>query len=438
MIKKLIDKTTTIQRKLKSSGFYHIIISSTLVKIASFISAIVLPRIIVDKGEYGLLSYVDNIRSYILMINGLGITYAIIRYCAKEKDNSKRWGYYVFILKFGIIVDFIIVITTIILSLSVPEKFEGQSKLVIIAACMPIVFIIFDSMQLYLRACFKNKEYSYLSFMYALLMLLFQVVAGIISGITGVVIIRYFAIMLAIIYGYYLIKKTKIFSNSIIKPDKAEKKEMVIFGIVMLLSNASSTIMSLNEVQILAFETHNTSVLAEYKVATYIFLIAIFISQSITIYIFPYFSKNMGNPKWIWTNYKTIMCYNAGLMIILHIGLWFILKPFTIIVFGEQYITAIPFMKLLLIASFGQTVFRNITGNVLAATGGEKFNLLVNIVSIFVHFTVSLVSIKTIGAYGIVIGPIVIYYLSSIPMIIYLYKKTNNKLYKNNMDKSKH
>ena len=72
------DKVVNSIKKMGNSGFLHIIVSSSLVKVVSFISAIFLPRLL-SKSDYGILTYVDNIRNYIIMINGLGIANATIR-----------------------------------------------------------------------------------------------------------------------------------------------------------------------------------------------------------------------------------------------------------------------------------------------------------------------------------------------------------------------
>lgn len=430
MLERLRVKFVGIYNQLASSGFFHIIISSTLVKIVSFISAMFLPRIISDKADYGLLSYVDNIRSYILMINGLGISYAIMRYCAKESNEKRRWGYFVTIMRYGVFIDVFIVLGTVFFAFITPETIVGQRELIIYAAATPIFFLLFDGIQLYLRSCLKNKEYSALSFSYSIIMVLFQIAAALAYGVTGVVWIRYVAITLAALYGVYLIKKTRTYSVIYEKPSVDVFKEIKLFGFIMLLSNATSSIMALNETQLLASVTKDAAMVAEYKVATYIFFIATFLSQSITVFIFPYFVKNIENKNWIWKSYKKVMKYNALIMVILHIGLWILVEPFTYFVFGEQYAGSIPFMKLLLIASFGQTVFRSITGNVLAAVGGERFNLLINCISIVVHISVAWGAMKIVGVYGIVIGSIAVYYLSSIPMIIFLYRMCNKKIEK--------
>ena len=53
---------------LRRRGFFHIIAGSTLAKIAGFVSVFFLPRFL-SKADYGLLTYVDNIRNYVMLFN---------------------------------------------------------------------------------------------------------------------------------------------------------------------------------------------------------------------------------------------------------------------------------------------------------------------------------------------------------------------------------
>ena len=59
-----------------------------------------LPRFL-SKADYGLLTYVDNIRNYVMLFNGLGITQATLRYCAQEGSDEEKKGYFITTLKVG-------------------------------------------------------------------------------------------------------------------------------------------------------------------------------------------------------------------------------------------------------------------------------------------------------------------------------------------------
>ena len=63
---------------LRRRGFFHIIAGSTLAKIAGFVSVFFLPRFL-SKADYGLLTYVDNIRNYVMLFMGVGIALAKLR-----------------------------------------------------------------------------------------------------------------------------------------------------------------------------------------------------------------------------------------------------------------------------------------------------------------------------------------------------------------------
>lgn len=78
---------------LHKRGFFHIIAGSTLAKIAGFVSVFFLPRFL-SKADYGLLTYVDNIRNYVMLFNGIGITQATLRYCAQKGSDEEKKGYF--------------------------------------------------------------------------------------------------------------------------------------------------------------------------------------------------------------------------------------------------------------------------------------------------------------------------------------------------------
>lgn len=415
-------------KQLTSGGFFHIIFSSTLVKVVAFISAIFLPRIIADRADYGLLGYVDNIRSYILLINGLGISNAILRFCSKDEAEEKKWGYLKTEIKIGLIFDVIIVAVSIVLMLVLPEKFDGERSCLLISSIIPIFFFLFESIQLFLRACFRNKEYSYLSLIFSVLMVIFQILGGIVGNVAGVLISRYVALIISIFIGVLILKKAYNPAMTIEIPNSKETVSIIKFGVIMMLATVTSSVMSLNETQFLAAFSLDETVIADYKIASYMFFISTFLSMAIATFLNPYFAKHREDKHWVWKNYKKIMIVNIPAMAVLHVVLWFLCGFITKILFGEQYLGAVPFMKLLLIASFGQTAFRMLTGNIMAMIGCERTNLIINIISIAVHWAICRIFISMYGIYGVVAGPIAVYYLSSIPMIIALRRKCKSSI----------
>lgn len=408
-------------KKAKQQGFFYIIISSSLVKIVSFISAIFLPRIIINKADYGLLVYIDNIMNYVLLINGLGIANSTLRFCSKENDPNIRNKYFLSSIIIGIVFDLLLMLLTLIAFLTIPFSVTGASSLLILMSFMPILVFLFEDIQLFLRACLKNKEFSFLSLTYSVMMVAFQIIFAIFWNVKGALLGRYIAVSISIIIAYFLldISVIKIKKNL---PPRSEIIQMIKFGFIMSLTNASSLLMQLNEVFIIGIILKNTLLLADYKIASYILTISLFLTQSIVLFTFPYFVKKSDNKDWIWRNFKKVSFANAIIMIPLHILLIILAKPIILIVFGEQYLNSTFIMQMLLIASLGQCLFRMFPGNILSGIGNEQYNLKLNIITLIVHAIIDIWAIKNYGIAGAALGLIVVYFVSGIILTFKLKK----------------
>jgi len=421
----ITHKITSLLRKLNQSGFIHIVMSSILVKMVSFISAMFLPRIITDKAEYGLLVYVDNIRSYVMLLNGFGIANATLRFVTKEDDDRKKKGIFLTTLAIGIVFDIVLVALTIIAYIIIPMPFEGVQELSLLMSLLPIFYFLFQDIQLFLRACFDNKKYSVISFIYTFSSMLFQVFFAYVWSVKGVILGRYIAIFISLGISGIIVSGIKEMKTRAVYPSKKDIFNMVKFGVVMMLSNATSLILQLNETFVIAFIINDEAVLADYRVASYIFVISTFFVQSVAIFIFPHFSKRVNDKQWIWSKFLKLTFVNFVGMLVIHGLLWAIGELFIVVVFGRQYLNVIPIMRLLLVASFIQTSMRMIPGNILAATGAEGFNLKLNILIVILHCGVSILTISRLGIYGAAWGLIVAYLVSGVAMIYHLYWRCN-------------
>ena len=404
---------------LKNRGFFHIIAGSTLAKIAGFVSVFFLPQFL-SKADYGLLTYVDNIRNYVMLINGIGITNATLRYCAQEGSDEEKKGYFLMSLKVGIIADVLLILFTGAAYLILPFPFEGAKFQLVLSACLPIFYFLFTDIQLLLRATFQNKRYSVYNFTYSFLLMAFQILFAVLWGVTGVMVGRYISMAFCVLMGFVLIKDLPMMKVKAQMPDRAETIRLIRFGIVMLTASATSMVMSYNETFIVGQLLKKEELLAEYRVAANIMSISLFLLEALLVFILPYFIQHIKDKQWIWTNYKKLFIINGAVMTVFHLGLFVFAKLFILIFAGREYLNAVGLMRMFLIASWIQAVFRGISGNILAVTGEEKFNLKINIVFVIVHAVIDIISIKALGIYGAAIALIVVYFLSGLIMNIHL------------------
>ena len=409
-LSELWDKLWEGIKTLHKRGFFHIIAGSTLAKIAGFVSVFFLPRFL-SKADYGLLTYVENIRNYVMLFNGIGITNATLRFCAQQGSDEEKKGYFVASLKIGIFADVFLIVLTTAAFLVIPFPYEGARFQLVISSCLPILYFLFTDIQLLLRATFQNQRYSVYNFTYSFLLMIFQIVFAVLWGVTGVMIGKYLSMALCVLMGYLLIRDLPMMKVKAIKLDWHEIKTIIRFGIVML---------SYNETFIVGQLLKDEELLAEYRVAANILSISLFLLEALLVFILPYFIQHIKDKQWIWENYKKLFVINGTVMTLFHLGLFIFAKLYLFIFAGPEYMGAVSLVRMFLVASWIQAVFRGISGNILAVTGEEKFNLKINIVFVVVHAVIDVAAVKTLGIYGAAIALIVVYFLSGLIMNIHL------------------
>ena len=418
-LSELWDKLWEGIKTLHKRGFFHIIAGSTLAKIAGFVSVFFLPRFL-SKADYGLLTYVENIRNYVMLFNGIGITNATLRFCAQQGSDEEKKGYFVASLKIGIFADVFLIVLTTAAFLVIPFPYEGARFQLVISSCLPILYFLFTDIQLLLRATFQNQRYSVYNFTYSFLLMIFQIVFAVLWGVTGVMIGKYLSMALCVLMGYLLIRDLPMMKVKAIKLDWHEIKTIIRFGIVMLTASATSTVMSYNETFIVGQLLKDEELLAEYRVAANILSISLFLLEALLVFILPYFIQHIKNKQWIWENYKKLFVINGTVMTLFHLGLFIFAKLYLFIFAGPEYMGAVSLVRMFLVASWIQAVFRGISGNILAVTGEEKFNLKINIVFVVVHAVIDIAAVSLLGIYGAAIALIVVYFLSGLIMNIHL------------------
>ena len=353
------------------NGFFHIIAGSTLAKIAGFVSVFFLPRFL-SKADYGLLTYVNNIQSYVMLFNGIGITQATLRFCAQKSDDEVKKGYFVTSLKVGIIADILLVVFTTVAYLVIPFPYEGAKFQLVISSCLPILYFLFTDIQLLLRATFQNQRYSVYNFTYSFLLMIFQIVFAVLWGVTGVMIGKYISMGLCVIMGYLLIRDLPMMKVKAVKLSWQETKTAIRFSVVMLTASATSTVMSYNETFIVGQLLKDKELLAEYRVAANILSISLFLLEALLVFILPYFIQHIGDRRWIWDSYKMLFLINGCCYDNLPFRIAFTLQNFPVHLCRPEYMGAVSLVRCSWWHQWIQAVFRGLSGNILCRNRRRK------------------------------------------------------------------
>ena len=216
---------------LREKGFFAVFGGSILVKCISFCSVLLLPRILNSTDEYGILSIVDNVNSYLILANGLGLSNSILRFCVlKEKYEEKR-AVFDFCLHWGMVINGAILIIAAIIVSFMDLSIAGLRPYLLFGLAVPAVMYIFDCSSLFLRADMKNKEYARLSVIYTALYAGFQVFLAWGFHVYGAIVGRYLSLVIAAAIGMLFIKKrSSLFNFKGVALSVADKKEIFSFS----------------------------------------------------------------------------------------------------------------------------------------------------------------------------------------------------------------
>ena len=82
------DKIKFIYQK----GLVHIMGSGLLNKVFTFIGNVFVVRFL-TKREYGIFGYADNIMTFFLILNGMGIIYGMLQFCSEQRPEEEKEAY---------------------------------------------------------------------------------------------------------------------------------------------------------------------------------------------------------------------------------------------------------------------------------------------------------------------------------------------------------
>ena len=407
--------------KLREKGFFSVFGGTLMVKCISFCSILFLPRIIADTSQYGVLSTVDNFNSYLILVSGLGLANSLLRFCALKETYEEKRAIFQFCLKWGLVINGIIMLCVIVALSFIELEFEGLNFYLLMGVGLPFMSYVFDCISLFLRADMKNKEYARLSVVYTFFYGGMQILLALGFKIFGAIIGRYMALCIAILVGVLMLKgRTELFGVSRIILTGQEKKALITFAIGGLCANSFSIIMPMNEQMMVTLLLADETQVAFYKAASIGPSNLQFLANSIVIFAYPYFAKHSNDFQWI--KKKAALTVGAMAALILPVAAFmYVLAPWLIeLIFGADYLPAVGLMRVMCIAFAINSIVRVSLGNVMAAIGRIKFNVINAAVTAFVHLILDYLLISYFAIDGAAWALTIAYTFSGLINVAYL------------------
>jgi len=404
---------------LKSDGFFHIFTGSILNKAFTFVSSIVVVRLI-TKSEYGYLTFVDNLYSYVGLFTGLGMSTAIMKFCNPYSDKNEDRYYLSFSLKYGSLIQLLLSFFLILYVSNVSFTFPKARPLLLLKFFSPCSIFILTLVQNYLRSQGLNKSFSYISITQTIVTLISSIVFALIFSVYGVIIARYIGIALALYISSKLLKQL-LHETRRITVSREHINKYLNMSVAIMIADIFATIITLDETFLVSKIFRDEVLTASYKVAIIFPSQLLFISNAIVVYAFPKISQEKSAKKAFEKILKVEFCCLIIITILAFLG--YVVNPNLInIVYGSSYNDSISLSNLYWITFWINSGFRIIPIQMLAATGQAKSNAFISAATALIHFFLFSYAIKEWGINASAFATGIVYVFSATISWFVLYK----------------
>lgn len=365
----------------------------------SALLGIILVRLL-SKDDYGVYAYAFSIVSIFMLFNGLGAVSAILQLGSeKHDDDTLSDSYYFYGYKAGLISDAALTMCMLGFALFLPFSIPGSNQLLLAYLPYPALVLLCEIKLTKLRVELKNKQYAFMTNLQTFSLVAFSIIGAVLGGSVGLIVGQ--SLAYGVTYGVLCLKcPSERKKDGIRKLSTGQVKDYWVIAINSSLNSGLSQALTLTGSFLIGALLMNEAMVAEYKVATTIPFALLFIPNMVVVYVYPYFARNQKDRAWSLSQYKkliTILFIAIGLLCL---PILFFAHPIIALVFGDQYVDAVPAFGVLMIGFFVTAVFRQPTGNLLVTQRRLSFNFAIGVVSIVVNVLLSIALIPNWGLVG--------------------------------------
>ena len=408
-------------RHLFTDGFFHILGSTFINKCIAFLTNILLVRIL-TKNDYGVFTGAFNAFYIVFLFSGLGITSGVLYFCSKDLKREDKVSYYRYAFRFGLFSEVVLACALILYGCFGNVGIEETRKYIISLAALPFVAFVYDYLAIVLRAEKDNVRYSRLLNINSVLYAILGVTGAWFGGIWGTILGRYAAYILADIIGYSYCKG---YLNRLIgRPlPRNLSKDMTKYSLKAGVTSALNVILYRIDVMVITVVVADASILASYKTGTALPENVNFIPQCIMIYYLPVFIQHLSEVQWIKKKVREIyllvgtVCTAIGMIMIVFA------PQIVMILWGEQYLDAVPCLRILSVSFMVLSTFRITSTNILLALKRAGYTMVISMITGLSNIVLDVILTVRYGSIGAAYATLIVSVLASVlsfPYVMYI------------------
>lgn len=395
------------------NGFLAILGGNILARGITVISSVVIARL-VDKTEYAYLGYADNLYAYLALFAGLGLSMALLKFCSASEDDGINRAYYRFTQKYGVLFELAATLLLCLATSILPIPFPQARKYIWLLCLYPILTQVSDADSQFMRCYLRYNQYATKAVIQAAVVCASSIVLVVLLGVQGAVYARYIALIIALAFGQYCIRK-KIFKPNIQTPSLTRdmKKAFLDMGVAMMAVTLFSGMLDINEAFLVNNIIGETVATANYKVANQFPAQLRLVSGSIAVYFFPIIARMKEHRTILRRGYQIGLATAAVIAVIAGLGI--VLTPWIVpLIYGTKYLDAVPLSSMLWYMHAINSCLRVVPMNLLPCIGETRYVAVVTIVSCVVQAVLDYFFLTRIGIAGVAYASMIVFVLSGI------------------------
>lgn len=408
-------------KSLFKGGFFHILGSTFLNKIIAFVSNIAIVRIL-SKSDYGVFTGAFNVFFIVFLFSGLGITNGILYFCSKDIQRENKKSFYAWSLRFGLLTEVALSLAILLYGLLGNVGIEETRKYILSLAALPFFNFLFDYFVVILRAEKDNRKYSLLLNLHSVMYAGFAIIGAFIAGIWGTIIGRYLAYIAAAVIGYLFCRKYSDISWTG-RPDRDQVKDLTKYSVKAGITSALNVILYRIDVMVITLVVADASILASYKTGTQLPENMNFIPQCLMVYYVPLFVQHLGDAVWIRRKTKEIYLFAGGISVALGAMVYLLAPQIVQILWGENYLDAVPCMRILTISFVILSTFRITSTNILLSLKRAGYTMVVSLITGVANIGLDVLLTVNYGSIGAAWATLIVTVLAaamSFPYVLYI------------------
>ncbi len=397
-------------QNLIDRGAEEILLSAIAERFLAFLTMILVIRIL-PENDYGYVAFAISCLAFLLPMSGAGMGTSLLHFASlsgrqMDKATLLRWS-----LRRGFWASAILYISVAVAAPWITQRLPESMWYLVLLALQFFSLFMMMMVRNYLRAIHLNRAFARMNFVYALSLFVLAVPLTYLYGALAYVLVislwpLFFGLMAYIRFGL----GRHIPAEDLTVP----VKEYTSYGIFTSISNTVSVLLFSVDIILIGNMMSDPVVLAHYKAATLIPINMMFLPIVVFTTDFVRLSRqSVTEPKAVRQYYRDYLKVMIPLSLLLCVVLFFA-APLFMRLFGQSYVDGTIFFRLFILGLLGAILFRIPLGNIIAAVGWSKVNLLNSLVILVLNLICNALAIYHYGALGAAVVTTAMLWLSGL------------------------